>query len=255
MSKGILNAKETKELYNESCKRLNVEPDFRNHITMLITTINANVEPFNLMIKKAICETTGTDWYGLISTADTSVMRFSQIYSLAELELYKKLIQAVVTSDAGQVSTTEALNLAREITGDNKLTQMEAQDFVETLEEDRWIDVREGIIILATRSLLEMEHYIFNQFPDDAIKCEICSRICIKGQMCTECEEVKIHRKCAIKLFSKQPEARCPKQTCKAVWGHQWQPVSAASQAVVATPGPSQADTDRDATRKRSRRT
>ena len=38
----------------------------------------------------------------------------------------------------------------------------------------------QGEVSLSTRSLLELDQYIQQQFPDYAVNCEMCKKLCLK---------------------------------------------------------------------------
>lgn len=77
-----------------------------------------------------------------------------------------------------------------------------------------------GKISLATRSLLELDQYILEIYQDDVEKCNICKKLCLKGQTCPSCG-TKLHFHCASKLFEKEENPKCPKQGCKKAWPYE----------------------------------
>ncbi|XP_063171303.1 non-structural maintenance of chromosomes element 1 homolog isoform X5 [Candoia aspera] len=95
------------------------------------------------------------------------------------------------------------------------ITKM-ASDFSEN-ELELFKKTKEGEYTLHTRSILELEQYIFRHYPESAQKCHICHSLSVQKQACEDCEIVA-HWSCLSTYFDAQPEQRCPH--CKRLWPH-----------------------------------
>ncbi|XP_059172233.1 non-structural maintenance of chromosomes element 1 homolog [Physella acuta] len=213
LSKGILNGKEVKTLMTEC----GVQIDSTDEMLKCVHTANEAIAPFNLEIKKGIQEDDGANFYCLVNTVETPISRLSSTYTPNELELFKKLIEQIVDTDEGKVGSLAALTLTDRL--EKQMGKEEAQDFFNRLEQDKWIKKNaDGKLSLSVRSILELEQYLKDVYPDFIKLCNICSKICLLGQTCSHCG-IKLHLRCAQTLFAKQGEVKkCPARDCRAAW-------------------------------------
>ncbi|KAK7501082.1 hypothetical protein BaRGS_00007567 [Batillaria attramentaria] len=232
MARGLLNSKEVKDLFRKSLELNDVqvpesEEERKRQLVKFIRTISDHVSPFHLDIRKGVSEDDGTNFYCLVNNVENHITKMASDYSSSELDFFKKLVEQIVEND-GAIGSTAALNI---VTQDKKLTKNDAQDLLLRLENDRWIMQKEGKVSLSIRSILELDQYIQDVYPDSVKKCNVCKQICLKGQMCEDCG-VKIHIHCAIRFFHRQENPRCPDQDCGAQWTH---PVPSPSKSHIAT--------------------
>ncbi len=61
-------------------------------------------------IRKCICEVTSTNYYALVNLTEHPLNKLSPHYSPAQLELFKKIVEEVMTSESGTVSSLQVLN-------------------------------------------------------------------------------------------------------------------------------------------------
>ncbi|CAL1531072.1 unnamed protein product [Lymnaea stagnalis] len=214
MSRGILNAKEVKNLRQE----IGVHAESNDDLIRFVQAANEAIAPFNLEIRKGVQEDDGAHFYCLVNTVETSLTRLSSTYTPNELELFKKLVEKIVDTDDGKMGSLAALSLTDKL--DKKMGKEEGQDFFNRLERDKWIKKdTDGKISLSVRSILELEQYLKDMYPEFIKLCNICSKICLLGETCANCG-IKLHLKCANNLFSKQgSEKKCPARDCSATWG------------------------------------
>ncbi|KAK2167679.1 hypothetical protein LSH36_25g03061 [Paralvinella palmiformis] len=217
MSHGILIARDVRKLYKTSCARFN-EPHPDEGLAEFVKVINAAIKPIHLEIRKAISEDTGSHCYGLVNTRESEITKLASDYTVNELEFFKKMIEAIVESDTGTISTIDSLNLVHQV---DKMAKKEAEFLLKKLERENWLNKNaEGVYSLSPRSLLELEQYLFDQYPESTVQCNMCKRICVQGQDCTECP-VKLHKHCANTYFNKMEIKRCPGQNCNQCWIHE----------------------------------
>ncbi|KAL3869497.1 hypothetical protein ACJMK2_042171 [Sinanodonta woodiana] len=220
MSRGILDAKEVKSLFRTSCEKFKTfiadnEEERRHQLTEFVITINNNIKPFHMEIKKGVSEEDGSNYYGLVNISESSITLLASDFTTNELDLFKKLVESIVDSDTGSVGSTDAINLVETL--DKKMTRNDAQELLKKLESNKWIKVMNGQVSLATRAILELEQYIFDMFPAIATRCNMCKKLCLKGQSCDSCP-VRLHFHCASKFFSRQEVPKCPASDCKSPW-------------------------------------
>lgn len=246
MNKSVQDGKQVKALYRHCCETYaepyNSDERERNqHMVELIRTINASILPFHLEVKKGICEDDGTNYYCLVNNVENNITRLSSDYTPNELEFFKKLVESIVENE-GRVGSRAALNLVERL--DKKMTKQEAEFLLERLQTERWVLQKEGKVSLSVRSILELNQYIQQVYPDYVKVCNMCNLICLKGEACEECG-VKLHHHCAVRYFrDRRDNPRCPDQDCGAVWPH---PVTEANTGQAAPPP----TTDRPSRRRR----
>ncbi|XP_074662190.1 non-structural maintenance of chromosomes element 1 homolog [Tubulanus polymorphus] len=219
MSRGILDCRHVKLLYQNVCTRFEEEPDM-SRLGNFVITINSSLKPFGMEIKKGTSEQTGGQFYALVNLHETNITRMCPTYTPNDLELFKKIIEAIVQTDEGCTTTVNVLNIGAEM--EKKVSKTHAEEFLHDLEKNKWITITDGEISLDTRSLLELDQYMKTQFEDHVVICTMCKRICLQGQACAQCD-VKLHIHCAATYFARNANANacCPEKRCKAPWIHE----------------------------------
>ncbi|XP_076086288.1 non-structural maintenance of chromosomes element 1 homolog isoform X2 [Mytilus galloprovincialis] len=200
MSRGLLDAKEVRQLYRTCCLKFNEkyaekEEDQKAHLLEFVRTINRNIQPFHMEIKKGVSEEEGKSFYCLI--------------------------ESIIDSDNGEIGSTSAINSVDKLEKVNKkLSKQDAQTLLERLEAQKWIEISRGRVSLATRALLELEQYILEVYSNITDKCNVCKRLCVKGQSCDSCN-TKLHFHCATRFFQNKENPRCPNKECGVNWAHE----------------------------------
>ncbi|XP_071119039.1 non-structural maintenance of chromosomes element 1 homolog [Haliotis cracherodii] len=222
MSQSLLNAKEVKQLFKQCCDKYSVsisedDPDAKKRLFEFVRIINANIHQFHMEIKKAISEDDGSNHYGLVNISRTDITKMASDYNQNELEFFKKLVELVVESDDGTVGSIETLNLTEKL--EKKISKNDAQDLLDRMSRDQWIAQKAGRVSLHTRAVLELEQYIKEYFVEAVKMCNMCNKLCLKGQTCEECG-IKIHFHCAVRYFSHREAQKCPSRECGAAWTH-----------------------------------
>ncbi|WAR24665.1 NSE1-like protein [Mya arenaria] len=139
--------------------------------------INSNISMFGMEIKKACDEMNGKSFYGLVNTTETSVALLSSQYTENELDFVKKLIEEFVKSDRGSIGSIAAMDITDSLP--KKMSKTEA-----------------GRVYLGIRGLMEMEQYILEMYEEDAVRCNVCKKLCLQGEKC-DCCTTKIHNHCS----------------------------------------------------------
>ena len=216
MSRGILDGKEVKEWYRYVCERFSI-PFEINKLAEFTLNINSNIKPFHMEIKKGLDEADGTNFYCLVNLKESDTTHMSSQYSKSELELFGKVMAEIVCSGGeGSMSSTDALNLV-ETLENKKMSKRDAEILLKRLASERWLCCTGGRISLTPRTLMEFDHYIQDQYPEDCVKCNLCHKLVVKGQNCQQCE-VRLHIHCAGKFF--RPGCNeCP--SCKQEWPYE----------------------------------
>lgn len=217
MSVSVMDEQEARTLYKGCCDihKAQCVPD---KLDDFIDTINAKLQPMFMQIRKGMSEDTGHQYYVLVNMAETDITRMSSDYADNELELFKKTMELIVSSENGKVSSTEVLNIADTLT--KKLKKSEAEQILNRLVHDKWINEKRGEFSLSTRCIIEMEPYIRRMYEDQVKVCHICHNIALQCQVCDSptCG-IKIHHPCVARYFKGRVEPRCP--ACDQFWPHE----------------------------------
>lgn len=219
LSHGIFNSTQVLEFYTLACQRIGETAD-KDQLGEFVQTINLCIKPLSLEIKKGIGEHNGKSYYTLVNTSEQDITRLSSHYTANELEYFKKLVEIILDSDAGTVSSTKALNLGS--TMEKKMNVQEVQELINKLEHYHWVEepeTKRGHICLSTRAIMELTHYMETQFPTQVVKCNLCKKLCLQGQNCSRCD-ARLHHFCAGRFFKDQAEPHCPVSNCGAAWPH-----------------------------------
>ncbi|CAN8001587.1 unnamed protein product [Ixodes hexagonus] len=138
LSRKILSLSELKEViefchekYQGNC--CNVVDD--ESLTRFISDINGKLTSFNMRIKHGVSEDDGKRFYALVNLKDNELSKCATMFSGNEMTYFKKLVQQIVESDNGTISSTEALNIADDL-GNCRLQVTAAEDLIE-----RWLEL------------------------------------------------------------------------------------------------------------------
>ncbi|XP_019732306.1 non-structural maintenance of chromosomes element 1 homolog isoform X2 [Hippocampus comes] len=214
MRSGIVDEPRAKQLHRNCCNVHN------NHLDDYINTINSNLEPMFMQIRKGMCENSGVQHYALVNMIETDVTRMTSDYADHELEIFRKIMDLVLNSDTGTAYSTEILNCANTLT--KKTKKKDTEQLLNRLVRDNWLTEKEGEYCLSTRCIIEMEQYIRTMYQDQVKVCRICHNIVFQGQICENptCG-IKIHNPCVVRFFQGATEPRCP--ACNDIWPHEFQ--------------------------------
>merc|ERR1712105_170841 len=80
MSFGIMNARTVKDVIHDIMRRHGIQSDFATFMTSVIAAINSSLEPYDMQIKKCICEVVGTNYYALVNQPAHPLNKLSPLY-------------------------------------------------------------------------------------------------------------------------------------------------------------------------------
>ncbi|KAJ8033966.1 Non-structural maintenance of chromosomes element 1-like [Holothuria leucospilota] len=216
LARGVMDEKDVKSLVHTACERCGV-PNVGERVDNFIHQINSQLHKMAMEIKKKREEEDGAQVYALVQTAEHQIGKIINNYSPKELELFKEIVSKVITSENGEVSSTDCLNLADAL--ERRITKDEAQNAVKKFVEERWLRIdEEGQISLAARGIMELQMFLQEKYSDFIVTCYLCQDIVVKGQLCDGCGKVKLHNFCAQRLFQTRPNPKCP--ACEVNWSH-----------------------------------
>jgi hypothetical protein len=72
------------------------------------------------------------------------------------------------------------------LANDLKMTQKEFSETMTRFHRDKWIESGpNNTVILHARAILEMQSFIMDTYRDDINNCQICTRLLIRGLICS----------------------------------------------------------------------
>ncbi|XP_008120062.1 non-structural maintenance of chromosomes element 1 homolog [Anolis carolinensis] len=213
MGLGVVEAERARKLQRLACEAHRVPQE---QLDTFIGTINMQLRPLSMEIRKGLAEEDGRPHYAVVNLAENGITQLASDYAENELELFKKTMDLILSSENGFASSTAILNLADQVKP-KKMKKVEAEQLLQSLVQSKWLQEKEGEYTLSIRSILELEQYIFRHYPDMAHKCHFCHSLCIQSQICEDCGTA-VHLHCLARYFRTQAEPRCPH--CKQFWPH-----------------------------------
>lgn len=173
-------------------------------LDQLLKTINKRIKEFRFEIRKFTDEESGSVHLVFINLVDNHISRLSTLYNKAQLEYFKKVISAIVTSPCGYIDYNGALNLTSQLIDQNvKLRVSEADEMLKVWTQEKYLTTKKDQfnICLGIRSLTELDVYLREHFPNNVTSCDLCKSMCIQGVNCPHLG-LKLHTHCANKYFS-----------------------------------------------------
>ncbi|XP_063284974.1 non-structural maintenance of chromosomes element 1 homolog [Pelobates fuscus] len=216
MSHGIMEASAVRKLHRHCCEIHKVHY-VHDKLDDFIDVINKHLKPVFMEIRKRFGEDDGKRYYALVNTVENDVAKMATDYAENELELFRRALDLIIESTNGFASSTYILNLADNLQN-KKMRKKEAEQLLQRFVQDKWLIERDGEYTLHTRCLMEMEHYMRNNYPDLMKICNICRDITIQSQACVVCG-IYIHLPCVEKYFKGHAEPSCPQ--CSEPWAHE----------------------------------
>jgi len=226
LCQGILNSKEVNALHEKAlivCK-IDVpekKVDRQKLLASNIQTINNELEPVGLVIKKGVDEDTGENYFMLINLSNRIIGGSKELganiqvqWKSQELEYLRLLATEVLRSESKSITGREALHLTDQVglNGGKRLTMEEAEETINRLMSAKWIkSVDDGSeITLGVRFLGEMESWMVEVIGGVA-KCQICRRVVVRGEYCGCDEGIAWHKYCLNKQAKAGVAIKCKK--------------------------------------------
>ncbi|KAF9970034.1 hypothetical protein BGZ73_007361 [Actinomortierella ambigua] len=217
-----------KDLYKRVCEAthgmsLFNEYDADNY-DEFIDKLNEGLNSVEFEFRRAVDEVTGQPVISLTNTNGQKIAQVATSYNPTELEYFKHLLDAIVNADddafciGSKAALIESSNLKNK---DNKplvLTKKEAEALLARFVADQWfLRSSAGAYSLSMRTLLELQTFLKETYPNQIQECTLCMDIITKGQRCqvSACA-ARLHHHCAQRYFQNRTNKTCP--TCQSQW-------------------------------------
>ncbi|KAK7863280.1 hypothetical protein R5R35_005326 [Gryllus longicercus] len=143
-------------------------------LNTLIEEINRVITRFTtLEIKTGLCELTSKKYYVATNTTECTWMKSTSIYSKKEQYIFKRIVNELIRSAKGYVSSIAFLNLPVK----GSITKSERVEILSKFVRDKWLSVKEGNYYMGVRGVLELEPYILQHYRDMLSFCPLCNKL------------------------------------------------------------------------------
>ena len=230
MNRGIVSKKECISICQKFCER--EEHSFNGGLNEFLDVVNQQIHSFHFKVKQAKREDTGETVFVLVSLAETDLNRLvvGGDFSRQEIDMFKKILELIVYSNPdennGMASSIDILNLADTISP--KISKVEAKKILDRFVEDQWFYMKNGMVTLSPRTILELEVYLADVFKDFIQICQVCNMIVFCGKACSHCN-ARMHNFCADRYLSNSDSRKC--LSCD----REWIQTEAETQAILTT--------------------
>ncbi|KZC13367.1 PREDICTED: non-structural maintenance of chromosomes element 1 homolog isoform X2 [Dufourea novaeangliae] len=182
-------------------------------ISLVINHINEQLQPLNMLIKKAQCEITGQVYWVLISTVLDEVTRFQNEFSKGQLALLRNIFSEIITSSNGFAQSTSCLNLCS--LPDVKLSKAMGEEFLNDAVNRKWLAYKNGNYYMGIRSITELMPYFRATYEGNISTCCLCKQVIFYSKRCDHCQSL-LHLHCLKQYATVHNPVTCP--TCGSVF-------------------------------------
>ncbi|RIA83400.1 Nse1 non-SMC component of SMC5-6 complex-domain-containing protein [Glomus cerebriforme] len=204
------------ELYNKAYEATDVQDP--EAFTGFIATINTKLNTIDLEFRKSHEEETGTAVWALVNTNGDEIAKLATEYTPIEITYFRRLIELIVTAEDEAFSVSSILALKEASKLKPSISKSNGETLLQRFVDDKWLNKsRGGIYSLSQRTILELQHFLKEEFEDILLECTLCFDIVTKGQRCKVAQcKARFHHHCAHRYFDSRNDKACP--TCKIDW-------------------------------------
>lgn len=165
--------------------------------------MNKHINPFGIEIKQVASEEYENEIYYICTqNFKAQFVKMDSSYTEKEAAIFEKLLELIITNDEKFVFNCLVKKSRKHrlfcrciaprdvfesiIGNDIKLTQKEFGETMTRFHRDKWIESGpNNTIILHARAINEMQAFIVDIYRDDVYNCQICTRLLIRGLICS----------------------------------------------------------------------
>ena len=230
MNRCTIAASEFSPLFEMICKNCNIQLDTYTkgdkQKALILATNKVLESKCNMKVIKVYDEelTKKVSSLSLINRTDRSrdtnklTIKDQLTFAPHELEYLKLILDEIMENPMRQIKSTKALNVSKNMDKNTKKIQPhEAEAILEKFKDNKWLVEKDGIILLSTRFIYEMEPFLKDVYTDFVNQCSLCRKIAIR---CIECPDEncdnKYHAYCIREIRQKTGQnPKCPQ--CKSI--------------------------------------
>ncbi|KAG8771397.1 hypothetical protein FRC12_003642 [Ceratobasidium sp. 428] len=207
---------------------LNFAYDERSFVTedggSFIAEVNRDLERFDFRLSSAKDECTGETIWAIINTKQDPATMLATEYNPTEIQYFKLVVEQIVLSqnDAYSIPATAALREVSQLQGKG-ITKSEAEYLLSSFVAKGWLlKSKRGRYSLSSRSLVELQNYFRETYPDEYNECASCMEPVTKGVACrTENCASRMHTHCYTAWVRARGDRALECPQCKQSWREQ----------------------------------
>lgn len=201
-SQGVLSLREAKKC----TEKFTVNEPI--NIQELIKEINDKIRPYQQEIKLTSNEVSGEEVVVFISLGYDDASKSQTVFSPAELDYFRVLIEQILSNDSRQISgehATKKFDIKR-------FTKAEAKKLLSIWCKMYYLEKDGRNYALGVRAIHEFEGYFRQNMPYliDESSCSLCNKIVFRGYTCPNCSK-SIHSRCLINFLKNVKKWPCCK--------------------------------------------
>ncbi|KAJ3176859.1 hypothetical protein HDU87_004791 [Geranomyces variabilis] len=171
----FLPESQVKILYRNLCQHLDIdaEPD----LVAFVSDMNKTLDVYDMELRCAHAPDTGAAYYALVNTNGDEVAQVATGCSAVEIMYFKNLLELIMNNDDDvyEVSSMDALAMTSRIKP--AFSKRDAEALIERLVNAKWLVDRNGFISMSLRTVLELQTYLKEEYPDRIHECTFCMEI------------------------------------------------------------------------------
>jgi len=241
MNRCTIAASEFSPLFEMICKNCNIQLDTYTkgdkQKALIVATNKVLESKCNMKVIKVYDEelTKKVSSLVLINRTDRSrdtnklTIKDQLTFAPHELEYLKLILDEIMENPMRQINSTKALNVSKNMDKNTKKIQPhEAEAILQKFKDNKWLVEKDGIILLSTRFIYEMEPFLKDVYTNYVNQCSLCRKIAIR---CVECPnencDSKYHVFCVRQIKVDTGSPKC--MQCKSILPERFQGVETQS--------------------------
>ncbi|XP_031770464.1 non-structural maintenance of chromosomes element 1 homolog isoform X2 [Galleria mellonella] len=200
ISQGVISLSEAERLLNGEEQHKSLQD--------LVKEINDAIRPYQQTLKITRDELTDEEVIVFLSLGYDEATKAQNVFSATELEYFRILIEQIMTTEARQVTSLNAINLVGSMK--SSFTKTDAQKLLNTWCRMRYLEKEENNYALGVRAIHEFESYFRQNMPDVVEDCCLCKQIVLRGFNCPSCS-LAVHNRCLKRYLEKVEKWPCCK--------------------------------------------
>lgn len=217
MNRCTIAASDFNPLFEMICKNCNIQLDTYSKAekqrALILATNKVLESKCNMKIIKVYDEELVKKVSSLVlinrtdRSRDTNKLTIKDQLTFAphELEYLKLILTEIMENPMREIKSTKALNVSKNLDKNTKKIQPhEAEMILQKFKDNKWLVEKDGIILLSTRFIYEMEPFLKDVYTDYVNQCSLCRKIAIR---CIECPnencDSKYHAYCVREIRTK----------------------------------------------------
>ncbi|KAF9456771.1 Nse1 non-SMC component of SMC5-6 complex-domain-containing protein [Collybia nuda] len=183
-----------------------------------LVQVNRSIDSLDLEFRQFHDESSGKEMYALVNRKSDKIAQMATDYTPTEIMYFKALIEQIMLAphESFCVSSLAALREVSIIKPKSNMSKAQAEVVLGSFVAKGWLlKTKQGRYCLSTRTLLELQGYLKNAYPDEFLECTICTEVLTRGVAChTKNCRTRMHTHCFIAY--RRRRNLCP--TCSTDW-------------------------------------